>query len=50
MTSLLYGVKPGDPATLAIVLAILSATGFAAAALAATRVLRTDPAPVLRAE
>jgi predicted permease len=50
MTSLLYGVTPTDPATLAIVLSILSATGLAAATLAAARVLRTDPAPVLRAE
>jgi hypothetical protein len=50
LTSLLYGVTPTDPATLAIVRSILSATGLAAATLAAARVLRTDPAPVLRAE
>jgi hypothetical protein len=50
LTSLLYGVTPTDPATLVIVLSILSATGLAAATLAAARVLRTDPAPVLRAE
>jgi hypothetical protein len=50
MTSLLYGVTPGDPVTLVMVVSILSATGLVAAALAAARVLRTDPAPVLRAE
>jgi predicted permease len=50
LTSLLYGVTPTDPVTLVAVLSMLTATGLAAAVLAAARVLRADPAPVLRAE
>ena len=46
--SLLYGVKPGDPATLLGVLAILMGVALAASILAARRATCVDPNQALR--
>jgi putative ABC transport system permease protein len=46
----LFEISPADPATFAAVLAILSATAFAAVALPAWRAARVDPVTVLRGE
>ncbi len=48
--SLLHGVPPGDPYTLAFAPALLGLVGMVAAVLAAARVLRADPAATLRNE
>lgn len=48
VASLLYGVTPRDPATLAGAVAILAAVGVAAAWLPVRRASRIDPARVLR--
>jgi putative ABC transport system permease protein len=50
MTSLLHGIAPADPPTLVIVPLLLGAMGVVAAAVAAARVLRADPAATLRSE
>jgi hypothetical protein len=50
LTSLLHGVGPADWFTLTIAPVLLGAIGMLAAALAATRVLRADPAATLRSE
>jgi putative ABC transport system permease protein len=50
ISTLLYGVPPADPITLAIVAVLLVAAGLAAAALPALRVTRVDPSEALRAE
>jgi len=50
LRSLLYGVAPADPYTLAFAPALLGLAGMTAAVLAATRVLRVDPASTLRSE
>lgn len=50
MTTLLYEVTPTDPATYAMVAALILASAAVAAWLPARRVSRTDPAEVLRAE
>jgi len=50
MGALLYGVRPGDPLTFAIVPAALALTALAASWLPARRVSRADPAGTLRAE
>ena len=44
----LYGVAPVDPATFALVPALLLATAVLAAALASLRAARLDPAQALR--
>jgi putative ABC transport system permease protein len=46
--SLLYGLDPGDPATLVVSAVILSGVGAAAGWLPARRASRIDPAEVLR--
>jgi ABC-type antimicrobial peptide transport system permease subunit len=46
--SLLFGLTPHDPATLAGAAAVLLAMGVAAAGLPALRATRIDPAQVLR--
>jgi hypothetical protein len=48
--SLLFGVTPGDPATLGSVAALLIAVALGAASAPALRAARVDPAVVLRAE
>jgi putative ABC transport system permease protein len=48
VTSQLYGVNAGDPATVAAVAGLLLAVAFVAAAIPARRVLRADPAATLR--
>ncbi len=50
MTSLVYGVRPVDPATLAGTAAILSVVAMAATFLPARRISRIDPTTILREE
>jgi ABC-type antimicrobial peptide transport system permease subunit len=50
MTSMLFGVTPGDPATLASVAALLLMTAALACYLPARRATRVDPLVVLRTE
>ncbi|MDQ3169307.1 MAG: ABC transporter permease [Acidobacteriota bacterium] len=49
IASLLWGVEPTDPATYAIVAALLLAVAIVASLLPALRILRLDPATTLRA-
>jgi ABC-type antimicrobial peptide transport system permease subunit len=50
LTSLLYGVKPTDPAALVITISILFATAALATWGPASRASRVDPAITLRHE
>jgi putative ABC transport system permease protein len=50
MTSMLFGVQPGDPLTLAAASALLFATAAIACYIPARRATRVDPLIVLRAE
>jgi predicted permease len=50
VVSLLFGLKPGDPATTAGALAVLAGTALAATAIPAWRASRTDPMTALREE
>jgi putative ABC transport system permease protein len=50
MRSMLFGVEPSDPLTLAAVLAVLGAVALLASYLPARRAARTDPLQALRAE
>jgi putative ABC transport system permease protein len=50
LSSLLHGVEPTDPPTLAAVCALLGAVALAACYLPARRALRNDPISVLRIE
>jgi predicted permease len=50
VTSQLYGVDAGDPATVAAVAGLLLAVAFVAATIPARRVLRADPAATLRCD
>jgi ABC-type antimicrobial peptide transport system permease subunit len=50
VASLLFGVRPHDPAVIAAVVAIVASSGVAACLVAALRGLRLDPASALREE
>ncbi len=48
LESLLFGLTPHDPSTLALVVTVLAAVGLVAAYLPAHRATRLDPTVVLR--
>jgi ABC-type antimicrobial peptide transport system permease subunit len=48
LAGLLYGVRPGDPFTLALISVFLTAVGVAACYLPARRVTRSTPMVTLR--
>jgi putative ABC transport system permease protein len=48
--TLLYNVRPGDPAVLATIAAILAIAGIAASLVPGTRATRVDPITVLKTE
>jgi ABC-type antimicrobial peptide transport system permease subunit len=50
LASLLFGVRPSDPATLAMVVATIVAVAAAACWLPAWRASRLDPSAVLRSD
>ncbi len=50
VASLLYGITPHDPATIAIVVAVLLVVAVAAALVPALRAARVDPVTALRSE
>jgi len=50
ISTMLYGVPPTDPITLAAVAALLLIAGLAASAIPALRATRVDPSEALRAE
>jgi putative ABC transport system permease protein len=47
---LIYGVRPGDPATLTAVAVIIGSVAWAAAYIPARRATRVDPATILRGD
>jgi putative ABC transport system permease protein len=50
MRSLLYGVAPNDPATIAAAIALVLALAFLASILPTRRAVRIDPMTALREE
>jgi ABC-type antimicrobial peptide transport system permease subunit len=50
LAGLLFGLRPGDPSTLAAVTALLFVTGVVASYLPARRAARIDPMKALREE
>jgi len=50
LSSLLYGVRPTDPGTFALVPAILAVVAFLAAVIPAARAARVDPIIAMRSE
>ena len=49
-SSLLYGIRPGDPVTFAGVIAVIMLVTIAATLHPASRAMRVDPARILRAD
>jgi putative ABC transport system permease protein len=50
MTNLLFDIKPGDPATFAVVAATLGVVALIATYVPGRRATRVDPGVALRAE
>jgi macrolide transport system ATP-binding/permease protein len=50
LSSLLYGIRPGDPLTIGCVAAVLSSAALAACYIPARRAMRVDPMVALRHE
>jgi putative ABC transport system permease protein len=50
LSSILYGVKPNDPATLAVASALMCSVALAACVIPATRAMRVEPVVALRYE
>jgi putative ABC transport system permease protein len=50
MRAMLYDVEPTDPVSVAVVVAIVTATAFFASWLPARRAMRVDPVMLLREE
>lgn len=50
LTSLLFGIGPGDPLTIAVAIVVLLLVAIAAAFFPALRAMRTDPMAALREE
>jgi ABC-type antimicrobial peptide transport system permease subunit len=50
IASMIWGISPSDPVSLAIVIAVLAVIGFLACALPAFRASRADPTTALRDE
>ncbi len=50
LTSLLFGIKPSDPATYAVVVGLLLVVAFLATSIPARRAMRVDPMIALRYE
>jgi putative ABC transport system permease protein len=50
LTSMLFGVKPGDPATYGAVIGIVLAAALLASYIPARRAMRVDPMVALRYE
>jgi ABC-type antimicrobial peptide transport system permease subunit len=46
----LFGVQPGDPSMIGIVIGTLAVAGFAASVMPALRATRADPVRSLRSE
>jgi putative ABC transport system permease protein len=50
LDTVLFGVQPLDPATFAVVIAVLALTAAASTAIPAWRATRVDPAAIMKAE
>ena len=50
MSALLFGVEPGDPATMTAAVGLALMMTFGGSLLPALRAVRVDPIPVMKAE